>query len=66
MAVIPSETARSTRIPRDGGMYKQRHLIENFFFCRIMALRRIATHYKKTDACFVSLISLVTVFLWAQ
>jgi len=30
-------------------------LIENFF-CRIKALRRIATRYEKTDTCFAAMI----------
>src|ERR1700747_1948995 len=65
VAVIPSKADRAGRIPHDAGMYKWRHLVENFF-CSLKAFRRTATRYEKTDACFAGLINLVAAFLASQ
>jgi transposase len=43
-------------------LYRWRHLVENFF-CALKALRRIATRYEKTDACFAAMVNLVATVL---
>jgi transposase len=62
MAVIPPKADRAQPIPHDAGVYKWRHLIENFF-CNLKAFRRIATRYEKTDVCFAGFLKLVAAFL---
>jgi len=49
--VIPPKANRKERIPCDFGMYRWRHLVENFF-CSIKQFRRIATRYDKTDKSY--------------
>jgi transposase len=62
VAVMPSQADRAGRIPHDAELYKWRHLVENFF-CKLKTLRRIATRYEKTDACFAGFINLVAAFI---
>ena len=57
MAVIPPKADRARSIPCDFGMYKWRHLVENFF-CDLKQFRRIATRYEKTDTSFAAMIHL--------
>ena len=47
-AVIPSNSARATKIEYDTHVYKERHLIENFFQF-IKRYRRIGTRYEMTS-----------------
>ncbi len=46
-------------------MYKWRHLVENFF-CKLQALRCIATRYDKTDKCFCGFINIVAALIWIR
>ena len=48
LAVIPPKSNRKQPIPCDFHIYRWRHLVENFF-CKIKAVRTIATRYEKTD-----------------
>jgi transposase len=57
LAVIPPKADRKTNIACDFGMYRWRHLIENFF-CALKQYRRIATRYDKTDQSFAAMINL--------
>jgi transposase len=51
--VIPSVPGRSLRRPYDRDLYKERHLIENFF-CRLKQFRAIATRYDKRAVNFLA------------
>ena len=46
-AVIPSTSSRKQKRQIDEHLYKERHLVENFF-CKIKRYRRVATRYEKT------------------
>jgi transposase len=62
--VIPSKSDRAGR-PRqiDQFVYKERHLVENFF-CRTKHFRRIATRYEKTAANFLGFVLLAAIRIW--
>ena len=51
--VIPSVPNRSQRRQVDLDLYKERHLIENFF-CRLKQFRAIATRYDKRAISFLA------------
>ena len=51
--VIPSKRNRLQPIAYDKELYKERHLIENFF-CKLKQYRAIATRYDKCAAHFLS------------
>ena len=57
VAVIPPKSNRKTLIAYDKGMYRWRHLIENFF-AKLKEFRAIATRYDKTDSSFRATINL--------
>ena len=57
LAVIPPKSNRKQPIPCDFHIYRWRHLVENFF-CKIKAVRRIATRYEKTDKSYCAMIHL--------
>lgn len=61
--VIPSR--ENTKKPReyDRELYKERHLVENFF-ARLKQFRAIATRYDKTARNFLGAIYLVAAFIW--
>jgi transposase len=52
-AVIPPREHRKTQRDYDRDLYKERHLIENFF-CRLKQFRAIATRYDKRAANFLA------------
>jgi transposase len=52
-AVIPSVPGRSQRRDYDKDIYKERHLIENFF-CDLKQFRAIATRYDKRSVNFLA------------
>ena len=62
-AVIPPRANRL--IPRqfDRELYKQRHLIKNFF-CKLKQFRAIATRYDKTARNFLAAIHLAAATIW--
>jgi transposase len=62
--VIPSKADRAGR-PRqiDQFVYKERHLVENFF-CRAKHFRRIATRYDKTAANFLGFVLFAAIQVW--
>jgi transposase len=51
--VIPARGHRKTQRAYDRDLYKERHLIENFF-CRLKQFRAIATRYDKRAASFLA------------
>ena len=62
LAVIPPKAGRKQPICCDFGMYRWRHLVENFF-CHLKQFRRIATRYDKTDESFSAMIYLASTVL---
>jgi transposase len=57
-SVIPSKANRKEKIEYDRHLYKERHLIENFF-AKLKQFRGIATRYDKTARNFLEAVYLV-------
>jgi transposase len=62
-AVIPPRPNRLMGRDFDRELYKQRHLIENFF-CKLKQSRAIATRYDKTARIFLAAIHLAAATFW--
>ncbi len=62
-AVIPPKRNRVVQRPYDQELYKERHLIENFF-CKLKPFRAIATRYDKTARNFLAAIYLASTVIW--
>ena len=62
-AVIPPRPNRLTPRDFDRHLYKERHLIENFF-CKLKQFRAIATRYDKTARNFLAAIHLAAAIIW--
>jgi transposase len=62
-AVIPPRPNRLAPADFDHDLYKERHLVENFF-CKLKQFRAIATRYDKTARNFLAAIHLVTAIIW--
>jgi transposase len=62
-AVIPSKSNRKLKREIDGHIYKERHLVENFF-CKIKRYRRVATRYEKTAANFLGFVLFASLRSW--
>ena len=62
-AVIPPRPNRLEPREFDRDLYKQRHLIENFF-CKLKQFRAIATRYDKTARNFLAAIHLAAAIIW--
>jgi transposase len=61
--VIPSKANRRTRREYDRYLYKERHLVENFF-ARLKQFRAIATRYDKTARNFLAAVYLTACVIW--
>lgn len=61
--VIPSKFNRKVKRDIDGHIYKERHLVENFF-CKIKRYRRVATRYEKTAANFLGFVLFASIRVW--
>jgi transposase len=61
--VIPSTSNRKTKREIDGHIYKERHLVENFF-CKIKRFRRVATRYEKTATNFLGFVLFASIRVW--
>jgi transposase len=61
--VIPPRANRRERRRFDRHIYKERHLIENFF-AKLKQFRAIATRYDKTARNFLGAVQLVAVTIW--
>ncbi len=64
-AIIPSKSNRTTPIPHDRDLYKERHLVE-CFFCKIKDFRRIATRYEKTARNFLAMAHFIASIIWLR
>ena len=62
-AVIPSKSNRKVKRQIDGHVYKERHLVENFF-CKIKRYRRVATRYEKTATNFLGFVLFAALRVW--
>jgi transposase len=63
MAVIPSKANRKTQREIDRHVYRERHLVENFF-CKIKRYRRVATRYEKTAINFLGFVLFASIRVW--
>jgi len=61
--VIPSNPTRAKQRDMDKHLYKERHLVENFFQ-RIKRFRRIAMRFEKLARNFLAFVHLASVLVW--
>jgi transposase len=61
--VIPPKGQRKNPREYDTHLYRERHLIENFF-CKLKQYRAIATRYDKTARNFLAAIHLAAAIIW--
>lgn len=62
--VIPPRKT-SPQAPCDYALYCERDLVERFFL-KIKHFRRIATRYDQTPRAFLSILALVSAFIWSK
>ena len=62
-AVIPSTASRKQKREIDAHVYKERHLVENFF-CKLKRYRRVATRYEKNAANFLGFVLFAAIRVW--
>ena len=62
-AVIPSRANRKSPRDYDRHLYRERHLIENFF-AKLKQFRAIATRYDKTAPNFLAAVYLAASAIW--
>ena len=62
-AVIPPKANRRTKRDYDRHVYKERHLVENFF-AKLKQFRAIATRYDKTARNFLGAVHLAAAAIW--
>ena len=63
--VIPSKSNYTKDHSIDWHVYKERHLIENFF-SKIKHFRRVFSRFDKTCSAFLGFISLASTFIWLR
>ena len=63
VAIIPAKCNRKEQRDYDKELYKDRHLIENFF-AKLKQYRAIATRYDKTARNFLGAIHLAASVIW--
>jgi transposase len=61
-AVIPPRIT-SPQVSCDFALYCERNLIERFFL-KIKHFRRIATRYEQTPRAFLSMLHIISAFIW--
>lgn len=61
--VIPSRSNRKEQRTVDRALYKERHLVENFFQ-RIKRNRRIAMRFEKLALHFLSMVHFAAILVW--
>ena len=64
IAVIPPRKT-SPQVPCDFALYCERNLVERLFL-KIKHFRRIATRYEQTPRAFMSMLSLISAFIWIR
>jgi len=64
VAVIPSRTT-SPQVHCDFALYCERNLVERFFL-KLKHFRRIATRYEQTSRAFMSMLSVISAFIWTR
>lgn len=62
--VIPPRKT-SPQVHCDYALYCERNLVERFFL-KIKRFRRIATRYEQTARAFLSMLHIVSAFIWAK
>jgi transposase len=62
--VIPPRKT-SPQVACDYALYCERNLIERFFL-KIKNFRRIATRYEQTPRAFMSMLAIVSAFIWTK
>ncbi len=62
-AVIPPKANRRVKRDYDRHVYKERHLVENFF-AKLKQFRAIATRYDKTARNFLGAVHLAAAAIW--
>ena len=61
--LIPPKSNRKNPRKIDFHLYKERHLVENFF-CRLKQFRRVATRYEKTARNFLGFVLVASIKVW--
>lgn len=64
IAVIPPRKT-SPQVACDYALYCERNLIDRFFL-KIKYFRRIATRYEQTPRAFLSMLPVISAFMWTQ
>ena len=64
VAVIPPRKT-SPQVFCDYALYCERNLVERFFL-KIKHFRRLATRYEQTPRAFMSMLSIVSAFIWTR
>ena len=63
--VIPPKKNRVEKREYDKHLYKERHLVENFF-CKLKEFRRVATRYEKLAATFLAMVNIASCLIWLR
>ena len=61
--LIPPKSNRKNPRKIDFHLYKERHLVENFF-CRLKQFRRVATRYEKTALNYLGFVLFASIKVW--
>lgn len=62
---IPSRKGAKFERHCDWWLYKERHLVENYFL-KLKAYRRIATRYDKLASTFLGFICIASILIWLR
>ena len=62
---IPSRKEAKFDRHCDWWLYKERHLVENYFL-KLKAFRRIATRYDKLASTFLGFVCIVSILIWLK
>ena len=63
--VIPPKRNRTFKRPYDAELYKERNIIERFFY-KLKQFRRVATRYDKLLANFMGFVKLAAIAIWLK
>ena len=62
---IPSRRGAKFDRRCDWWLYKERHLVENYFL-KLKTFRRIATHYDKLAFTYLGFLCIVSILIWLK